>query len=178
MISALGELRKAKALLEMAKRELEAKGAAYDPDVEAGALVETPAAALSAGDHARECDFLVIDSNGLVQSLLAAGRGSPWGVSIRDPFSPAVLRSVKMIVDAGAQHGVRVTLRGGLAGRPEAAPLLVGLGLDSLSVAGPLIPEIRWAVRNTSLASAKKLARRVLELSDASEVRKCLGVRL
>ncbi len=133
MISEVGELHAARALLERARGELLAEGVPTG-EVEVGAMVEVPAAALLADVLAAEVDFLSIGTNDLVQYTMAAERGNAGVAGLSDPLHPAVLRLIARVCEAGAAHGCRVAVCGEAASDPAAVPILVGLGVDELSV--------------------------------------------
>lgn len=186
MVSTVEEVREVKAMLAEVRAELDGEGRDYAPDIEVGLMVETPAAALSARDLAREVDFLSLGTNDLAQYTLAADRTESAGRSrtagwtkpnIRPPddaLHPAVLRLVAATVSGAAEVGVGVGLCGELAGDPLATGLLLGLGVRALSVSPSGVPEVKERVRRTELAEAGRIARAALGLATAQEVRACL----
>jgi len=165
MIADLGELRKAKALLEEVRAELGV------PAVDVGIMVEVPAAALLAEIFAREVDFFSIGTNDLTQYTLAMDRTHPTLAGQADGLHPAVLRLVDQTV-RGA-HGANrwVGVCGELAADSEAIPILVGLGVDELSVNVPAVPIVKAQVRSLDLAKTKELAAQALTCGTAAEVR-------
>ena len=171
MVSEIGELRAARALLEEARASLEADGLPAGP-VEVGSMVEVPAAALLADALAAEVDFLSIGTNDLVQYTMAAERGNGGVAHLSDPAHPAVLRLVGAVVEAAGAHGCRVAVCGEAAADPVLVPLLVGLGVDELSVAAPRIALVKQRVRELSREDCRALADDALALSDASAVRR------
>ncbi len=170
MVSEAGELRQALALLDEARRSLadEGRGAG---EVEVGAMVEVPAAALAAAALASQVNFLSIGTNDLVQYTMAAERGNAGVARLSDPVHPAVLRLVAAVTEAAARHACRVAVCGEAASDPAAIPLLVGLGVDELSVAPGRVPLVKEAVRALEMDAARALAARALELEDAAAVR-------
>jgi phosphocarrier protein FPr len=170
MVSEAGELRAARALLEEARASLSADGLAAG-DVEVGAMVEVPSAALGAGSLAAEAAFLSIGTNDLVQYTMAAERGNGGVARLSDPLHPAVLGLVGRVVEAARPHGCRVAVCGEAASDPQAVPLLVGLGVDELSVTPRRIPLVKAQIRELDVAGAADLARRALALDDAAGVR-------
>jgi phosphocarrier protein FPr len=170
MVSEVGELRAAVALLEQARASLAADGLPAG-EVELGVMIEVPAAALRADALAAEVDFLSIGTNDLVQYTMAAERGNGGVARLSDPVHPAVLRLIDGVVRAARSHGRRVAVCGEAASDPHAVPLLVGLGVDELSVGPRRVPLVKAWVRELDFASAGDLARRALELEDAAAVR-------
>ena len=165
MVTTLAELRACKAMV----REEEAK-LGLGP-VPVGVMIEVPAAALCAHLLAQEADFFSIGTNDLTQYTLAMDRGHPQLAARIDGLAPSVLRLIKMTVDAAKAHGRWVGVCGGTAGEPQAVPILVGLGVDELSVSLPLVPAVKARVREYSLAECRELAARAVEMEEASQVR-------
>ena len=165
MVSEPGELRRALALLDEARASLgdEGRGAG---EVEVGAMVEVPAAALGAAGLAAQVDFLSIGTNDLVQYTMAAERGNAGVAGLSDPVHPAVLRLIAAVTDAAGRHACRVAVCGEAGSDPAALPLLVGLGVDALSVAPGRVPLVKEAVRGLEMEAA-----RALQLEDAAAVR-------
>ena len=170
MVSEVGELRTAMALLEEARASLAADGLPAG-EVELGVMIEVPAAALRADALAREVDFLSIGTNDLVQYTMAAERGNGGVARLSDPVHPAVLRLIEGVVQAARAHGCRVAVCGEAGSDPQAVPLLVGLGVDELSVGPRRVPLVKAWVRELDSSAAGDLARRALELEDAAAVR-------
>jgi phosphocarrier protein FPr len=170
MVSEIGELRAARELLDAARAGLAADGLPAG-EVEVGAMVEVPAAALGADGLAAECDFLSIGTNDLVQYTLAAERGNGGVGRLSDPVHPAVLRLVDGVARAGATHGCRVAVCGEAGSDPAAVPLLVGLGVDELSVTPRRVALVKQVVREVDGEAARALAERALGLEDAAAVR-------
>ncbi len=165
MITGVDELRLAKAVV----REEEAK-LGLDP-IPVGVMIEVPAAALLAEALAVEADFFSIGTNDLTQYTLAMDRGHPQLAARIDGLHPAVLRLIKMTVEAAHKHGRWVGVCGGIAGEPQAVPILIGLGVDELSVGLPLVPAVKACIREVSLTECQELAARALEFENASQVR-------
>ena len=141
MISGLDELNQANALVEQCKTELRAKNIPFDEKMEIGAMIEIPSAALVADSLARRVKFFSIGSNDLIQYTLAADRTNEKVSHLYEPTHPAILRLIKMTVDAAHRHGAWVGVCGEIAGDPALAALLIGLGVDELSAAPPVVPE-------------------------------------
>ncbi|WP_164491822.1 phosphoenolpyruvate--protein phosphotransferase [Staphylospora marina] len=172
MVQSLAEIRAAKALLEECRTELEQEGVAVPNKIPVGIMIEVPAAAVIADLLAKEVDFMSIGTNDLTQYTLAADRGNEQVADLYDAAHPAVLRLVHMTCRAGAQAGIPVGMCGELAGDPEMTPLLVGLGLDELSMSPSSIPEVKARVRAVDFKKAALLAEKALELESADEVRR------
>jgi phosphocarrier protein FPr/phosphocarrier protein len=164
MIATLDELRAARRIFEEERR---ASGCA----ARVGVMIEVPSAALLADRLAPEVDFFSIGTNDLTQYTLAMDRGHPQLAAQADGLHPAVLKLIALTVEAAHRCAKWVGVCGGLAGEPLAVPVLVGLGVDELSVVVPAIPAIKALVRKLSLAACQALARDVLQLGTAAEVR-------
>ncbi len=151
----------------------EAAGGEIPGDLRVGIMIETPAAALSVRTLAAGLDFVSVGTNDLTAYAVAADRGSAPVADLADPLTPAVLRLVDLVVRE-RPDGVAVAVCGDLASRPEAVPLLLGLGVQELSCAPPMVPEIKAAVRRADLAEARALAADALRSPDADGVRALL----
>ena len=165
MVATLAELRAVKAIVAEEKQQL------HTDKVEFGIMIEVPAAAVMAEQFAREVDFFSIGTNDLTQYTLAADRGNSKLSGLQDAMNPAVLHLIKETVQGGHEHGRMVGICGGVAGDPQAVPILVGLGLDELSVSIPVIPKIKACIRKRSLAECQQLAAEALTKDSAAEVR-------
>ena len=162
MIATLEELREAKACAAQARKQLEAEGAAFCPDVPLGMMVEVPSAGLMPEVFAREADFFSIGTNDLVQYVLAADRGNPAEARLYSPFQPAVLRLLDRIIRSAKAEGIPCCLCGGAAEDPEFLPLLVGMGLEEISVSIHNILNARRTVCLLDDEAAEKRAREAL----------------
>lgn len=171
MISGLMELRTARDALEEAKRQLADAGATFAPAVEIGVMIETPSAAVVADLIGSEVDFLSIGTNDLIQYTLAVDRVNEHVAYLYEPFHPAILRLIKSVTDAGRQLGIPVSLCGEMAGDPAIAPLLVGLGLEELSMNAVSIPEVKSVIRRQKMAELEALAHEVLGLPTGIDVK-------
>ncbi|MDR1966102.1 MAG: phosphoenolpyruvate--protein phosphotransferase [Synergistaceae bacterium] len=165
MVSTIGEFRAASSLLRRLNDGMGSR------DVKVGLMVEVPSAAILARHFADEADFLSIGTNDLTQYTMAADRGNPKLARIADGLDPAVLAMIKSTVDGARGKGCWVGVCGGIAGDPLAIPLLIGLGVDELSVSVPAIPQVRARVRELSLSECERMASHALELDSADEVR-------
>ncbi len=169
-VSGVGDLRVALALLERARGELRAEGAAYRDDVPVGINIEVPSAAVVADRLAAEVDFFSVGTNDLIQYLLAVDRTDPRVSGLFEPLHPAVLRTLAGVARAAAAAGRPLSVCGEMAGEPHQAVLLVGLGFRELSMAPSSIPRVKEALRAVAASDAEALASRALELGSAGEI--------
>lgn len=176
MVAQLTELRAARALLKEVRKELAQEGIACDKPVETGIMIEVPAAVAMADQLAREADFFSIGTNDLTQYVMAADRGNAAVAQLCDSFHPAVLRMVRTTVEAGHKAGIPVGMCGELAGTPAAAALLIGLGLDELSMNAPSVPEVKTAIRRLSAAECRILTAKALDQDEGAGVRQFLSI--
>ncbi len=165
MIASVAEWRAARGLLEAEARALGV------PVVPAGIMVEVPSAALLAEHFAAEADFFSLGTNDLTQYTLAMDRGHPKLAPHIDGLHPAVLRLIKATVDGGRDRKRSVSVCGGLAGDARAVPVLIGLGVDKLSVSVPSIPTVKAQIRRLTLEGCRTLAQKALGAADAVQVR-------
>jgi len=166
MLSNLRELLEVKALIEETKQELEREGIGFAPNMPVGGMIEVPAAALSADSFARHLDFLSIGTNDLIQYALAIDRVDDEVNYLYDPLHPAVLRLIKMTIDAADAAGIPVSMCGEMAGDPRYTRLLLGMGLRELSMQPGSLPEIKAIVRNCDLARARALVQELMQHLD------------
>jgi multiphosphoryl transfer protein len=168
MVSTVDEIRRVKGLLDEARRELN-----IAPRMQVGIMIEVPSAAVTADVLAMEVDFFSLGTNDLTQYLFAADRTNPDLARLADSFHPALLRMVDQVVKAAHSQGRWVGVCGEMASDPWAVPLLVGLGVDELSVHPPVVARIKGAVRRLD-AGAEKVARAALQLESGTAVRRLL----
>ncbi|MFT9076648.1 phosphoenolpyruvate--protein phosphotransferase [Ethanoligenens sp.] len=171
MISNYDELMDAKAVLAEAKAQLDAEQIAYDTDIKVGIMIEIPSAALMADVLAQEVDFFSIGTNDLVQYSLAVDRGNRKISYLYDYFNPAVIKLIGQVAKAAKPHNVLVGMCGGMAGDPLAVPLLVGLGLDELSMAAGAIAQTKYILSKLDLAACRALADSVADCKSPKDVR-------
>ena len=175
MITGLEEVRQARALFDQVREELRAERHAFDEKVEVGIMIETPGAVAIADLLARETDFFSIGSNDLIQYTLAVDRGNARINYLYEPMHPSILRMIRTTVDAGHAHGIWVGMCGEVAGDLLYSVLLVGLGLDELSISAYMIPEVKRIIRGITYDEAKTLARKAMGLSTAAEIRQLVA---
>lgn len=167
MISGVLELRKANEVLESVKKDLRSQGIPFDENIEVGAMVEVPSAAMIIDIIAKEVDFLSIGTNDLIQYLMAVDRLNDQVAHLYQPAHPAVLRSLKAIIDGGREAGIPVSICGEIAGEPAFAALLLGMGAHSLSMTANLLPEVKYFIRNVTQFEAIALVEEVMALADS-----------
>lgn len=165
MIATLQELRDAKAMLAE-----EAKALGVEP-IMCGIMVELPSVPMMIDAYSQEADFFSIGTNDLTQYTLGMDRGHPKLAPKVDALNPAVLRLIARTIDGGHAHRRLVGICGGVAGDPQAVPILVGLGVDELSVSLPAIPTVKAQIRRVSMTSCRELAQRALQCWTVEEVR-------
>lgn len=174
MISGLEELTRALAVFEECKTELKGEGQEFDPKTEVGAMIEIPSAAMCADRLAREIDFFSIGTNDLIQYAIAVDRVNERVAHLYEPTHPAVLKLLKMVADAGHAHDLWVGVCGEMAGDLALTPLLLGLGMDELSVGASLVPRVKRAVQSLTHTECQKLVNEVMELdTSAAILRRC-----
>jgi phosphoenolpyruvate-protein phosphotransferase (PTS system enzyme I) len=170
MISGLDELLQANAFLEECREELRAAGIPCDERLEVGAMIETPSAALVADSLAKRLSFFSIGSNDLIQYALAADRTNERVAHLYEPTHPSILRLIRMTVEAAHQHSIWVGVCGEMAGDPILVPLLLGLGVDELSAAPGLVPQVKYLIRRVKMPEARGLADFALSCESGSEI--------
>jgi phosphotransferase system enzyme I (PtsI) len=174
MISGVGEIREVKRNLQEIRRELDAEGISYDKKLKIGIMIEIPSAVLTADLLAREVDFFSVGTNDLIQYSLAIDRTNEHLSHLYEPLHPAILRSLKMVVDAAHAAGIDACICGEMAGDPDVLPILLGLGFDELSMSPLSILRVKQILRRCSLAEAESLVLKTLALSTADEVKSFL----
>ena len=170
MVSGVAEIRAVKSLLEEAKQELRAEGIPFDEGLEQGIMIEIPSAVVVADLLAREVDFFSVGTNDLIQYSLAIDRTNEHLTHLYEPLHPAILRSLKMVVDAAHAAGIDACMCGEMAGEPEYLPILLGLGFDELSMNAISLLRVKKILRRCSRTEAEKLVARALSFPTAQEV--------
>ena len=170
MISGSEEMVRANAVLTECMAELKSRDIAFDDKLQVGAMIEIPSAAMTADILAKECGFFSVGTNDLIQYLLAIDRGNERIAHLYEPTHPAVVRTLKHIVDEAHKRGVTVSVCGEMAGDPVFAPLLLGLGVDALSMSPAWLPSVKYMVRAMTMADARALAAEALTLASPKEI--------
>ncbi len=170
MISGLDELNQANALVEKCKAELRADQIPFNEAMKIGAMIEIPSAALIADALAKKVSFFSIGSNDLIQYTLAADRTNEKVSHLYEPTHPAILRLIKMTVDAAHAHGIWAGVCGEIAGDPVLTPLLLGLGVDELSAAPAVLDQVKYIIRRVKLSEARELATFALASESSAEI--------
>ena len=171
MISGVTEVIQTKAIIDEVKEELRLRGEPFDPNIPLGIMIEVPAAVSISDILAGYVDFFSIGTNDLIQYALAIDRVNEHVVYLYEPLHPAVLRMIKTVVDAGHNAGIPVGMCGEMAGEPFYIPILLGLGLDELSMNTLAIPIVKKIIRSVTLKDSRELADRIFEFSTAQEIR-------
>jgi phosphotransferase system enzyme I (PtsI) len=164
MISGPEELENVLLVLEQVKEECRKTGIPFDEDIEVGTMIEVPSAALCADLLAPKTDFFSIGTNDLIQYTIAVDRGNDKIAYLYQPFHPGVLRLIRMIVEKGHDAGIPVAMCGEMAGDPLSTVLLLGMGLDELSMSPQSLLEIKNIIRSITLAEAKELVEKVMKM--------------
>ncbi len=170
MISTVDELRQCKTLLNEVKEDLDEAGIPFKTDLPVGTMIEVPSAALLADVLAKEVDFFSIGTNDLIQYTLAADRNNENVAHLYNPADPAVLRLIRMVVEAANREGIDVNVCGEMSGEPLYTSLLVGLGLRQLSVTPRKVPEIKRVIRHLRVQEAEQVANQALRMDTARQV--------
>lgn len=177
MISGVEELRRANAILEECRAELRKEGVAFDEKMEVGAMIEIPSAAVSADILAQEVSFFSIGTNDLIQYAIAVDRLNERIAHLYEPTHPAILRLIRMTVEAAHARNLWVGVCGEMAGDIALTPLLLGLGVDELSTGAALVPRVKRAVQSLDLAACRKLIEDIQSLDTAGAIlEKCQAV--
>ncbi|HIC91584.1 MAG TPA: phosphoenolpyruvate--protein phosphotransferase [Syntrophaceae bacterium] len=171
MISGLSELMEVKNILRKIQEELESEDIPFDKGLKIGAMIEVPSAVVLADVLAKEVDFFSIGTNDLIQYTLAIDRVNEHVAHMYEPLHPAILRMVKRVVEAGHGAGIEVAMCGEMAGEPAYVPILLGLGLDELSMNAFCIPKVKRMMRSTSVKESKEFLDKLLSLTEVSQIK-------
>jgi phosphotransferase system enzyme I (PtsI) len=174
MVATPEEVIRANEILEEAKQSLLSAHIDFDKSLEVGVMIEIPSAALLSREIAERVNFLSIGTNDLTQYLLAVDRGNELVANMFDEFHPAVLRTVKHIIDSGHEAGVKVAMCGEMAGNPLATVMLLGMGLDEFSAVSSVLPILKRIIRKTNYKTARKFARQLLKVNSSEEIKRML----
>jgi phosphotransferase system enzyme I (PtsI) len=176
MVSSLRELQSARRIFLQARQDLEAEGVPVAKKVDLGIMVEIPSAALVLDSLFSEADFVSVGTNDLIQYLLAVDRINDEVSHLYDPFHPAVLRLLREIVDTTHRRGKAVTICGEMSSDPKTVPLLLGLGVDVLSVSPRMFLRVKQLILQTSMEKAREAAKDCLSQNDSEAVRRIMGM--
>ena len=170
MVTCLEEFREAKAMIEEVKAELDLKGIAYKRDIKVGIMVETAAASLMADAFAKEVDFFSIGTNDLTQYTMSVDRGNDKVSYLYSPLNPAVLRSIRHIIQCGRKEGIMVGMCGEAASDPLMIPLLLAFGLNEFSMSASAVLNARKLITGYSIAELQSIADQAMSFVTAGEV--------
>jgi phosphotransferase system enzyme I (PtsI) len=170
MLSNTRELHQVLSLINDTKIALQRESLAFAPDIEIGGMIEVPAAALTAADFASHLDFLSIGTNDLIQYTLAIDRIDDEVNYLYDPLHPAVLRLIKMTIDAGKAAGITVAMCGEMAGDPRYTRLLLGMGLSEFSMHHTALPEVKRVINSSSIEALVPLVEELLNDTRAGRI--------
>ena len=175
MISSLEELRKAKEFLRGVATELASEGVTPKEAIRLGAMIEIPAAVAVAEELAQEVDFFSVGTNDLVQYLLAVDRGNQRVATLYEPAHPGFIRTIEKIFTSAKKNNVTSAVCGELAGDSLWAPLLIGMGVNELSMTPSAIPDVRFILRHSSQAELKSLAENVLKMTETAQIKNLMN---
>lgn len=170
MISSCEEMIRIKQIVAECKQDLKQKGQDFDNNIKVGAMIEIPSAAITSDCLASECDFLSIGTNDLIQYTLAVDRDNQSVDKYYIPHHPSVLKLIKMTIENAHKQGIKVAVCGEMASQPRFIPLLLGMGIDELSVSPGLYLKIKKQIMNLKSSETKAWAEGVLQLSSVSEI--------
>jgi phosphoenolpyruvate-protein phosphotransferase (PTS system enzyme I) len=170
MISGLDELLQANAIVAECQEELRKNNIPFDPNLEIGAMIEIPSAVLVAEHLARHVKFFSLGTNDLIQYSLAVDRLNEKIAHLYEPTHPAVLQLIKLTVEAAHRHGIWVGVCGEMASEPSLVPLLLGLGVNELSVACPNVPRIKFLIRRLKMNEVTALAEKALQCESSAAI--------
>lgn len=170
MISGVQELRDAKALLQEVREELTREGIPFNRELPVGIMIELPSAVLLADELAAEVDFFSIGTNDLIQYSLGIDRCNSHVAHLYQPLHPAIVRSVKFVVDAAHRVGIEVSICGEVASDPYCIPLLLGMQIDSISLSPQAIPGIKHIIRSTDIEDCKRLLHSAIRMKTVQDI--------
>ncbi len=178
MISGLSELRQANAILEAVKRSLREEHMMFDDQIKVGVMIEVPSAVMTADALAKETDFFSIGTNDLIQYALAMDRANEKAAHAYEPAHPAVLRMVQRTIDEGHKEGIHVGLCGEMGSDPALALLLLGMGIDELSMSPSSVLTVKKMVRSLKFSDARRIAAEAMQMLTGQEVEEYVAVQL
>lgn len=178
MISGLGEVQSVRRILQELHQELLAQNLPHASSLPLGVMVETPAAVLICDALARECDFFSIGTNDLIHYLMGIDRNNRHVAYLHEPLHPAVVRSLKRVIDAAHREGIGVSVCGELASDPCGLALLLGMGVDAVSAAPRFVPGMKHLIRQLSAETCMELAHSVLMSTDVAASKRMVREKL
>ncbi len=167
MISTYYEIREANRMLDEAAESLEKEGLPYNRDIEIGAMIEVPSAVIMADVIAENVDFFSIGTNDLIQYSLAIDRGNEQVAHLFQPLDPAIIRMLKHVADVAREKDIKIFMCGEMAGTPHHIPLLLGIGMDELSMNPQTIPDIKRVIRSLNVENTRSFMKEVLKQNTA-----------
>ena len=177
MISSVEEFKQANRVLAEVKKELEEQNTPFDKEVEIGAMIEIPSAAITTDILAKEADFFSIGTNDLIQYSLAVDRVNEKIAYLYEPSHPAILRLIKTVIEAARKEGIWVGMCGEMCSEPIFIPLLLGLGLTKFSVSPLMLLRIKKIIRSVSLEETKAAAKEILSLETIKDIKHFSRIR-
>ncbi|MFP6616851.1 MAG: phosphoenolpyruvate--protein phosphotransferase [Candidatus Hydrogenedentota bacterium] len=177
MITGIDQYNESMQVVREVQDDLIARGVEFDPDVKFGSMIEVPAAVMIADKLAEVCDFFSIGTNDLIQYCLAVDRVNPRTAALYQSTHMAVLRMIKQTVDAARKADIPCTICGEMGGDPVLAELLIGMGITSLSMSSVNLPMVRAEIANTRMPTAKRLAKKILDMGSVSAITSFLEER-
>jgi phosphotransferase system enzyme I (PtsI) len=163
-------MKQAKFILRDVMEDLEEKSIPYNKDIKMGIMVETPSAALTAFTLARDVDFFSIGTNDLTQYTLAVDRGNELVSTLYSPSDPAVLRLIRTVIQDAHKAQISVHICGEMASEPEYVMLLLGMGVRTMSLTPPMIPEIKQIIRSVTIEDCNNITRKVLSMNSERQI--------
>ena len=171
MISSLAEVIKAKEILKEVMNDLDDRNINYDKHIEVGIMIEVPSAYFIADELAKEVDFFSIGTNDLIQYILAVDRGNEYISGLYQDFHPAIIRAIKRIAEAAHDNNIKISVCGEMASDPHATAVLIGLGIDELSVSPSVFSQIKQNIRKLNFEEAKILCDEIIKLTKESDIK-------
>jgi phosphotransferase system enzyme I (PtsI) len=170
LITNLQELMQARMILRDVMEDLDEEGISYNRDIDIGIMVETPSAALTASLLARDVDFFSLGTNDLTQYTLAVDRGNELVSTLYSSVDPAVLRLIRTVIQDAHKAQIDLSLCGEMASEPEYIMLLLGMGVRNLSLAPPMLPEIKQIIRSVTISDCNNVARKILSMNSERQI--------
>ncbi len=170
MVSGVDEFEEALAVLHVAMDQLVAEGIPFDEKIPVGTMIEVPSAVMVAPSLAKRADFFSIGTNDLIQYTLAVDRNNEKIANLYQPYHPSVLGAIKRVIDSAKAEGIPVTVCGEMASEPLSALILMGLGVDTLSMSSVIIPQVKEQVRKANFGAVQKMVNHILSLERLSDI--------